>query len=131
MGEFFNLINFNFSEYNMYKHYIAREKEILVLIDAEVYERNKFFEVFNQYLKGITTAKGALIFDGSISESIVGDYRPRSFLFILKWPNTESFSHWWNSSQNYRLTESLNEHADLKITTIEQNNMSNKYLNIS
>lgn len=115
----------------MFKDYIAREKELLVLIDAEVYERNLFFEIFNQFLKEALTSKGILIFDGTASESIVGDYRPRSFLFILKWPNMESFNHWWDSSQNYRLTQSLNEYADLKITTIEQNNMTNKWLNVS
>lgn len=115
----------------MYNHYIAKEKEALILIDAEIYERNMFFETFHQYLKGVSSAQGSLIFDGSISESIIGDYRPRSYLFILKWPNMDLFNHWWNSSQNYRLTKSLNEYADLKVTTIEQNNMNNKWLNAS
>ncbi len=112
----------------MFKDYITREKELLVLIDVEVYERNLFFEIFNQFLIGASKTNGSLIFDGSVSESILGDYRPRTFLFILKWPNNESFNHWWNSSQNFRLTESLKEYADLKVTTIEQNNRTNKWL---
>lgn len=112
----------------MYNHFIADEKEVLVFVDAEIYHREEFFEIFSIYIKTISGFEGCLIFDGSFSESVMGDYRPRTTLFILKWPSTELFYRWWNSSQNYRMKQDLMESSDLKITLIAQNPKNNKYL---
>ncbi len=111
----------------MYNYFIADEKEVLIFVDAEIYHREQFFEVFSGYLKAISGFDGHLVFDGSFSESLIGDYRPRTTLFIFKWPTAELFYRWWNSSQNYRLKQDLMEFSDLKITLVAQNPKNNKY----
>ena len=111
----------------MYNRFIADEKEVLVFVDAEIYQREQFFEVFSNYVKVVAGFEGYLVFDGSFSESIMGDFRPRTTLFIFKWPSIELFYRWWNSSQNFRLKQDLIDSSDLKITLVSQNSKNNKY----
>lgn len=112
----------------MYNRFIAEDKEVLIFVDAEIYHREQFFEDFSNYVKIIAGFEGYLIFDGSFSESIMGDFRPRTTLFIFKWPSAELFYRWWNSSQNYRLKQDLVDSSDLKITLVAQNQKNNKFL---
>ncbi len=105
----------------IYNHYITEEDEVLILMDAEIYDRTTFHELFHQYLIAIEPYGGILIFDGSVSEAVVGDYRPRTTLFILKWNSSEAFYRWQNSSQNFRKKQDFQECSDLKMTLVAQN----------
>lgn len=104
-----------------YDHHIAHEDEVLILMDAEIYDRTVFYSIFNPYIESIDAFGGTLIFDGSISQSILGDYRPRTTLFILKWSSSKLFFKWWNSSQNFRAKQNFQDCSDLKVTLVRQN----------
>jgi len=112
----------------MYTHYISQGNEVLIFMDAEIYQRDHFYSLFSNYLKSIANFEGKLIFDGSFSESLMGDYRPRTTLFIFKWASSDLFYRWWNSSQNYRYKQDFMEFSDLKVTLVTQNEKNNRNL---
>lgn len=110
----------------MYKNYIAQENEVLVFFDVEIYNRELFYNSMKTYLESVINFEGQLIFDGSFSQIMIGDSRPRTILFIFKWRTVDLFQRWWNSSQNFRLKQNLADYSDLKVTMIVQNSYHDK-----
>ncbi len=101
------------------EHFITENGQIIVLFDAEVYNRELFINYIQECQKSIERYGGIFVFEGFSSNSIIGDYRPRTVLYISKWESIESFNKWWNCPENTRLKNLQKECSDIKVTSVK------------
>ncbi len=92
---------------------------ILVLIDAEVYERQKFKIYIDKCREQILNIGGAFIFEGIAPEIIESDWKPRNTFLIMKWESEDQFRKWWISAEHRALRYEQKEASDLKVAKIQ------------
>lgn len=93
--------------------------KVLIVIDAEVYDRLKFRNYIEKCIQQTKNLGGELVFEGMAPEIIEGDWKPRNTFLVMKWESEELFHKWWISAEHRALRHEQKEISDLKVVKIQ------------
>lgn len=96
-----------------------KQNAVLVLIDAEVYDRIVFRNYIQKCQELISKVGGEFVFEGIAPEIIEGDWKPRNTFLMMQWESAEQFKKWWISAEHRALRYEQKEASDFKVVQIQ------------